>query len=75
MGLMWMSRRKAKLLKIDNDEEAWEFVPESNYEGELSYSRSRIRRGKEKKGAFDKLFDDDQSSKEPKSSEKEKETD
>lgn len=58
MGLMWMSRRKAKLLNIENDEEAWEFVPAGNIEGEITYSKSRIRRGKEKKNAFDRLFDD-----------------
>ena len=36
MKLMWMSRRKAKLLGIDEDD-AWECIPKDNIEKNLSY--------------------------------------
>lgn len=59
MRLMWMSRRKAKLLGIDNDEEAWECIPRENIEEKLRYTKSPFQRSKEKKGMFDRLFAED----------------
>jgi hypothetical protein len=35
-----MSRRKAKLLGIENDEDAWECIPKDNIEEKLRYTRS-----------------------------------
>lgn len=54
-----MSRRKAKLLGIENDEDAWECIPKDNIEEKLRYTRSPFQRSKEKKGTFDRLFEED----------------
>jgi hypothetical protein len=59
MRLMWMSRRKAKLLGIENDEEAWECIPKENIEEKLRYGKSPFWRSKERKGTFDRLFEED----------------
>ena len=59
MRLMWTSRRKAKLLGIENDEEAWECIPKENIEEKLKYSKSPFWRSKERKGTFDRLFEED----------------
>ena len=56
---MWMSRRKAKLLGIDNDEDAWECIPKENIEERLRYGKAPFNRSKEKKGMFDRLFEED----------------
>ena len=58
MRLMWMSKRKAQLLGINEEDEAWSCIPSSNIEGELRYSKTNLQRAKEKKGQFDRLFED-----------------
>ena len=47
---MWMSKRKAQLLGIHEEEDAWECVPWSNIEGELKYSKTALQKSKEKRG-------------------------
>ena len=47
---MWMSRRKVKLLGIENDEEAWECIPKENIKEKLKYFKSPFHRKKDKKG-------------------------
>ena len=67
---MWKSKKKMKLLGIEDEDEAWETVPDDNVVGELNYSKSHLQPSRERKGQFDKLFDVD----EPKKEKKDKDT-
>ena len=42
MKLMWKSKKKMKLLGIEDEDEAWETVPDDNVVGELNYSKSHL---------------------------------
>ena len=59
MAPMWRSKKKCKLLGIAVDEDGWEFVPGENIDGEITYKRASLRKCKEKRGAFAKVFEED----------------
>ena len=59
MAPMWRSKKKCKLLGTPVDEDAWEFIPSENIDGEITYKRASLRKSKEKRGGFAKLFEED----------------
>jgi hypothetical protein len=46
-------------LGIENDEDAWECIPKENIEEKLRYSKAPFWRSKDRKGTFDRLFEED----------------
>jgi len=65
MKPVWLSKKK--MAHVEDEEMKWEFIPEENFEGSIQYTKSNFTSPKEKKGLFEKLFDEDQEVKSSKS--------
>ena len=44
MKPMWRSKKKCKYQGIDTEEEGWEYIPQDNIDGNISYYRSHLKR-------------------------------
>ena len=59
MKPVWLSKKRMQKMKVEKDDDAWEFIPKENIGDSIRYYRSSIVRSREKKGLFDKLFAED----------------
>ena len=56
MKPVWYSKKKQKHNDIENEEDAWEFIPDENIVESFKYAKSNLKRSSEPKGLFEKLF-------------------
>lgn len=49
MRLMWRSKKRSNLLKLQSEDDAWQLIPEQNIVGDLKYTKSGIVRSKREK--------------------------
>lgn len=60
MRPVWLSKKKLRNLKVDREQDAWDFIPEENFDEMPRYFRSELKKSVANRGIFDKVFAEDE---------------
>jgi len=60
MRPVWYSKRNRANQNLEHDHDAWDFIPEQNFDEEPKYFKSDLRKQLFSRGIFDKVFLEDE---------------